>query len=339
VKIRLAFLFLLVCVVSAFAVTPAQAQNNYNCAYWGWRTIADDQTIDPFGPHIASETVTWKAYGIDGNSGQITCTPQPVAVTATGQAGHETNCFNCGVIVCNPRFSIAFLIPDYINTIQLSWSGIGRDNEFAAPNSCLQLDSMTEHIKTVFCPTRKCNGGKCPVILDTSGQGFLLTDTDHGVKFDFYGNGSPIQMAWTAPGAANGFLALPAMDGLVHNSTQLFGNFTPQPPSDHRNGFAALAVFDDPANGGNGDGVIDSKDAVFNSLRIWIDANHDGVSQPEELHTLPSLGINSIGLKYQQSDKVDQFGNAFKYWAPVNPDNPNGSTVGKRAVDVFFVSQ
>lgn len=152
------------------------------------------------------------------------------------------------------------------------------------------------------------------------------------------GTGNPVQMGWTAKGAANAFLALPGPDGLVHNGKELFGNFTPQPPSDHPNGFAALAVYDEPSNGGNGDGVIDARDAIFTSLRLWIDANHDGVAQVEELHTLPSLGVNSLSLKYRDSAKTDRYGNQFRFRAPVNPDDPEASRVDRKAYDVFFVT-
>jgi hypothetical protein len=181
------------------------------------------------------------------------------------------------------------------------------------------------------------NCGGSPIILDIDGKGFFLTSAANGVKFDISGTGHAIPIGWIAEGADNAFLALPGADGLVHNGKALFGNFTPQPPSANPNGFLALAVYDQPANGGNGDGVIDSRDAIFASLRLWIDANHDGISQPEELHTLPSLGVNSIGLTYKLSEKKDQYGNSFRYRAAVNPDDPDASRVDRKAYDVFFV--
>jgi hypothetical protein len=182
--------------------------------------------------------------------------------------------------------------------------------------------------------------GSSPVILDLDGKGFHLTSATNGVIFDISGTGKPIQMGWTAKGVNNAFLALPGPDGLVHDGKQLFGNFTPQPPSDlvNPNGFAALAVYDDPKNGGNGDGVIDSRDEIFASLRLWIDVNHDGVSQPSELFTLPSRGVNSISLTYREDKKEDQFGNRFRYEARVNPDDSGASQVDRKAYDVFFVT-
>lgn len=173
-----------------------------------------------------------------------------------------------------------------------------------------------------------------PILIDVSGHGFVLTSVANGVTFDLAGTGSPIQIAWTAASANNAFLSLPGADGLVHNGKQLFGNFSPQPSSPTPNGFAALAVYDQPANGGNGDGIIDSRDAVFSSLRLWIDANHDGISQPNELFTLPSLGVNSISLNYKADLRTDQYGNLFRYRAQVNPGDP--ASVGRMAYDVFF---
>ena len=163
-----------------------------------------------------------------------------------------------------------------------------------------------------------------PIILDVTGGGFLLTDTAQGVLFDISGAGKAVQIAWTAPGAQDAFLCLPDANGSCDDGKDLFGNFTPQPPSKTPNGFAALAVYDQPANGGNGDGVIDSRDAIFNRLRLWIDANHDGISQPSEVFTLPSLGVYSISLDYKWDGRTDSYGNIFRYHAQVNPGGAPG---------------
>jgi hypothetical protein len=185
-----------------------------------------------------------------------------------------------------------------------------------------------------------------PIIVDVSGKGFRLTSAASGVMFDISGTGHPIQIAWTAPGVENAFLALPAADGLVHGGKELFGNFTPQPASPHPNGFLALADYDKPENGGNGDGVIDSQDAAFSRLRLWIDSNHDGVSQPSELHLLSDYAVNAISLSYFESRRTDDNGNLFRYRAVVNPGDhrdPRDLTAsgdpGRWTYDVFFVAQ
>jgi hypothetical protein len=176
----------------------------------------------------------------------------------------------------------------------------------------------------------------CPLLIDTSGNGFDLTSATSGVTFDISGTGNPTQMAWTAPGAQDAFLCLPDSNGRCDDGKYLFGNYTPQPPSQTPNGFLALAVYDLPVNGGNGDGIIDSRDAIFSRLRLWIDRNHDGISQPSEIYTLPALGVYSLSLSYKEDRKVDQYGNLFRYHAQINPGGPAGS-LGRMMYDVFLL--
>src|SRR5713101_2134979 len=106
----------------------------------------------------------------------------------------------------------------------------------SAPGFIVRASSLKHGLQLVQS-TQCCNSS--PILIDIGGQGFSLTSAASGVTFDMAGTGNPIQIAWTAPGANNAFLALPGADGLVHNGQQLFDNFTPQPSIAIRNGFAA----------------------------------------------------------------------------------------------------
>lgn len=119
-------------------------------------------------------------------------------------------------------------------------------------------------------------------------------------------------------------------DGKINNGTELFGNNTIlKNGTKAANGFEALKEYDE-----NKDGVIDSKDNIYNTLSLWQDTNSDGITDAGELHSLSELGVASIDLNAIATDDYEEQNRIFQ---TSSFSTPTGET--KAINDVWFQSK
>ena len=136
-----------------------------------------------------------------------------------------------------------------------------------------------------------------PLVLDLDNDGIeaIGINTSAPILFDHNGDGIKNATGWI--NADDGIVVFDRNgNGLIDSGLELFGDNTvltrgPKAGQTAANGYEAIADLDL-----NEDGALNSTDAAYTQLRIWQDANQDGISQASELHTLSELGIASINV-------------------------------------------
>ena len=209
-------------------------------------------------------------------------------------------------------FSSSYVLGEcYEGTIQAFHATTVNPTRHRSSQVCPQLapSSSTEDGSTINDePSCECDpelGCSCtPILIDVQGDGFQLSGPGDAVAFD------------------------------IDDGSELFGSAAPQPRSGDPNGFLALAVYDSPGHGGNSDRLVSSEDAIFDSLVLWRDVDHDGVSQPWELTFLRDTDIEAISVGYHLSRRRDSHGNWFRWAGTV--ERTRGQIP---VVDVIFVTE
>jgi hypothetical protein len=179
------------------------------------------------------------------------------------------------------------------------------------------VSSMTFHGKQT--------GVFSPLILDLDGDGVEARKLTKGhTYFDVDGDGKKDRVGWTDSG--DGFLVIDRNgDGKITDGSEL--TFAAE-DADARNALEALAALDN-----NNDHKIDATDARFGELKVWVDANRNGVTDAGELKSLTELGIESIGLSaHNLEGQMKIGGNALLSTAVFTRTDGTTGTVGDTAL-------
>jgi Ca2+-binding RTX toxin-like protein len=130
-----------------------------------------------------------------------------------------------------------------------------------------------------------------PIALDINKSGRIETTlvTSSKTYFDIDNDNFSERVEWIAGG--DGWLVRDLnTNGKIDNQNELFGD------GGGLKAYQKLAALN-TNNTGTSANLINSADSAWGSLRVWIDANANGVSETAELKTLASLGITSLSLE------------------------------------------
>jgi hypothetical protein len=140
-----------------------------------------------------------------------------------------------------------------------------------------------------------------PVILDLNNDGNIrIIPLSHSTaRFDIASTGSRQVLAW--PGPEEGLFVYDR-DGdrlISHKDEIAFKDYLATAKTD----LEGLAWFDQLAQGGNADGVLDERDAAWSKFGIWRDADQDGETDAGELQMTGEGGLKSLNLTSDQQPR------------------------------------
>ncbi len=163
-----------------------------------------------------------------------------------------------------------------------------------------------------FSTWRAPSHGRDPLVFDLAGTGLAFTPLETSqATFAYRADQPAVSTAWI--GAGQGILVQDLHPAALQvTADELLGAVS-------GNGLAELAALDS-----NHDGKIDAQDTAFASLKIWRDANLNGVTDAGELVSLTVAGIASIDLASQQ-DQTGVFQNGVQIAATFRFTRTDGS--------------
>jgi hypothetical protein len=230
----------------------------------------------------------------------VTGTLSALGNTATIQWGDDPSTFNLakGVTETGTNWSYTFLLVEMTQLQTRSLSGLSFvDIRIKEYNSANVL------ISTVV---KQIGLSVTPLMLDLNGDGIHTVGLSAGIVFDVDADGQRNRTGWVD--GNDGLLVLDLnQDGVINDGRELFGNGTALlDGTKAMDGYGALGQYDL-----NKDMKIDANDAIFTELKLWVDANTDGVTDAGELMSLSSYGVASLGLDALSTSRSEHGNNVI----------------------------